>query len=105
SSWDPDLAIASPKPFAAVPWAPGYSIDNQVGGIIPMTIDSETGVVTAQPTQLGIFTIAVKIEEFRNGVKIGEIRRELQLASAICDMDLPSEIFTPDNDTIFDVYA
>ena len=105
NSWAPDPAIASPKPFALVPWAAAYSTDNQVGGDVPMTINSETGLVTAQPTQLGIFTVAVRIEEYRNGVKIGEIRRELQLASAICDMDLPSEIFTPNNATVFDVYA
>ncbi|NEN24172.1 gliding motility-associated C-terminal domain-containing protein [Cryomorpha ignava] len=98
-------AIASAKPFAQVPWAAGFSTDNQVGGAVPMTINPVTGLVTAQPTQLGIFTVAVKVEEYRDGIKIGEIRRELQLASTICAMDMPSEITTPNNDTIFDVYA
>ena len=96
---------ASAKPYTLVPWAAGFSAANQVGGATPMTIDSETGLVTANPTQIGIFTVAVKVEEFRNGVKIGEIRRELQLASTVCAIDLPSEIFTPDNDTVFDVFA
>lgn len=105
SDFEPSPAIASPKPFSLVPWAASYSTDNQVGGDVPMTIDSQTGIVTAQPTQLGIFTVAVKVEEYRNGVKIGEIRRELQLVSTICATDLPSEITTPDSDTIFDVYA
>lgn len=105
NGWAPDPALASAKPFPVVPWSAAYSTANQVGGAIPLTINSETGLVTAQPTQLGIFTVAVKIEEFRNGVKIGEIRREMQLASTICDMDLPSDIITPDNATVFDVYA
>lgn len=104
-SFNPSPAIATPKPFAPVSWATGYSTDNQIGGDIPMTINSETGLITAQPTQIGIFTVAVKVEEYRNGVKIGEIRRELQLASSVCDLDLPSVISAPNNDTIFDVYA
>ncbi len=91
----PNPGVAQPKPFTVIPWADGYAIDNQVGGT--MSIDPATGVVTAQPTMLGFFTIAVKIEEFRNGVKIGEIRRELQMESSVCDVDAPSVIeFDPD---------
>lgn len=105
SAFAPNPAVATAKPFAQVPWANGYNTDDQIGGEVPMSIDSETGLITAQPTQLGIFTVAVKVEEYRNGEKIGEIRRELQLASSVCAIDLPSEISTPENDTVFNVLA
>ncbi len=99
----PNPGVAQPKPFTVIPWADGYTIDNQVGGT--MSIDPATGIVTAQPTMLGFFTIAVKIEEFRNGNKIGEIRRELQMESSVCDIDVPSIItFDPDI-TVYNVLA
>lgn len=101
----PNPIIASPKPYSEVEWAPGYSTDDQVGGNTPMSINPETGLIIAQPDLVGVFTIAVKVEEFRDGVKIGEIRRELQLASSVCAIDVPSVISTPDNDTVFDVLA
>ncbi|MFN2428815.1 MAG: gliding motility-associated C-terminal domain-containing protein [Cryomorphaceae bacterium] len=105
TAFEPNPAIASAKPFPIVDWAPGYATDDQIGGDIPMTIDSETGLIVAQPNLLGVFSIAVKVEEYRDGEKIGEIRRELQLTSSVCDIDLPSVISTPDNDTIFDILA
>jgi len=101
----PDPDVASAKPYSTIPWAAGFSTDDQVGGASPMTINSETGLITAQPNQVGVFTIAVKVEEYRDGILIGTIRRELQLNSTGCQFDLPSVINTPNGDTIFDVLA
>ncbi|HKK39775.1 MAG TPA: gliding motility-associated C-terminal domain-containing protein [Cryomorphaceae bacterium] len=96
---------AGPQPYTTIDWAAGFGTDNQVGGVIPMTIDSETGVITALPEQIGVFTIAVLVEEYREGQLISTIRRELQLTSTGCQFDLPSVINTPNGDTIFDVLA
>ncbi len=97
--------VAQPKPYPVIQWAAGYSTDNQIGGAIPLTINPQTGVITAQPDLLGIFTIAVLVEEYRDGVLIGQIRREIQLESALCDSDLPSEITVETGDTVFNVLA
>ncbi len=105
SAFNPNPLTASAKPYSVISWMAGYSTGNQVGGPVAMTIDPETGVIVAQPGQVGIFTVAVKVEEYRNGVKIGQIRRELQLASTPCTFDEPSVISTPGGDTIFDVLA
>ena len=105
SAFNANPAVASPKPYAEVPWEVGFSTENQIGGAVPMTINPETGLITAQPSLLGIFTVAVEVEEYRDGVKIGTIRRELQLESSVCAIDLPSVISTPNNDTVFDVLA
>lgn len=96
---------AWPRPYSVLNWSPGFSLADPVGGDEPMTINSETGLVTAQPNTIGFYTIAVKVEEFRDGVKIGEVIREVQVAGLVCNIDLPSEIVTPNNDTIFDVFA
>ena len=105
TAFSPDPFTASAKPYSVIDWATGYSTDNQVGGAVPMTINPETGIIVAQPNQVGIFTVAVKVEEYRDGVRIGQIRRELQLASTPCTFDEPSVISTPDGDTVFDVLA
>ncbi|MEM9052753.1 MAG: gliding motility-associated C-terminal domain-containing protein, partial [Bacteroidota bacterium] len=103
--FDPDPIVASPKPWDLVPWEPGYSADNQVGGLIPISIDSETGLITAQPELQGVFTVAVKVDEYRDGILIGTIRRELQLSSTPCDFDFPSVILTPNGETEFDFFV
>jgi gliding motility-associated-like protein len=70
--------------YPTVPWSAGYSLTNIVGGGSPMSINVITGDITAAPGVLGYFTFAVKVEEYRNGVKIGEVRSDIQYASLIC---------------------
>jgi plastocyanin len=84
TAFNPNPPIASSKPYSILSWGNGYSTDNQIGGDVPMTIDEQTGIVTALPTQVGWFTVAMKIEEYRNGELISTVRRELQLSSNIC---------------------
>ena len=40
---------------------------------------SPDGLLTATPMQQGLFVFAVKCEEFRDGKKIGEVRRDFQM--------------------------
>lgn len=90
---NPTLAgPAGPKPYLQASWAPGFSFGNMVGGANPLEIDSQTGIITASPDMIGRYVFAVKIEEYRDGVKIGEVRREIQFVSFICPEDAPSEI-------------
>ena len=62
----------------------GYNLANIVGGTPAMAIDPATGDITASPTIIDYFTFAVRVEEFRNGVKMGEIRRDIQYAGFNC---------------------
>lgn len=43
------------------------------------TIDPVTGQIDWTPNALGNFVASILVEEFRNGVKIGEIRRDYQM--------------------------
>ena len=62
----------------------GYSLSNIIGGTPQMSIDANTGEITASPSIQGFFAFAVRVEEYRNGVKIGEVRRDAQYASLPC---------------------
>jgi hypothetical protein len=44
----------------------------------PFTIDPVTGTISWMATQVGNFNASVLVEEYRNGGKIGEIRRDMQ---------------------------
>ena len=50
-------------------YAPGYNQFNAIGGSPQMSINSVTGEITACPSIFGYFAFAVRVEEFRNGVK------------------------------------
>ena len=40
---------------------------------------SPDGFLTATPSQQGLYVFAVKCDEYRNGEKIGEVRRDFQM--------------------------
>ena len=84
----------------------GFSLSNIVGGTTPMSIDPETGIITASPANAGVYVFAVRIEEFRNGIKMGEVRRDVQYTGLLCDMDTPPIDLTGINDsTLFIPFA
>jgi hypothetical protein len=86
------LPPASPGPYPLIQWRPGYSLSNIIGGSPDLRI-SRDGLLTCTPTITGLFVFAVKAEEFRNGNKIGETRRDFQmLVVPGCQPDQPPQI-------------
>lgn len=73
-------------------WAAGFSLANIVGGAPAMSIDPVSGVISATPNMLGFFAYTVRVEEYRNGTKIGEVRRDVQYASLSCTIAVPPEL-------------
>ena len=76
-----------------------YSLTNMIGGSVPFSIDPVTGEMTANPSIQGFFAFAVRVEEFRNGVKIGEVRRDAQYASLPCTISTPPIISVNNSST------
>ena len=72
------LPPTSPRPYPDVLWRPGYGVNKVIGGNPDLRI-SESGFLTVTPRNQGLYVFAVKCEEFRNGVKIGEVRRDFQM--------------------------
>ena len=72
--------------YPSCPFSFGYSASNMIGGTPNMSIDAFTGVITASPAIQGFFSFAVRVEEYRNGVKLGEVRRDVQYASLPCQV-------------------
>ena len=82
----PDPAICRP-PYAQVQFlaAGGYTVNNPMRGAPQVSINPNTGLISGVPTITGQFVVGICVSEFRNGVKIGEVRRDFQFNVTDCD--------------------
>jgi hypothetical protein len=69
---NPAPSPADPPPYIPVVYASPYSINNMLGGTLPFSIDSRTGIITARPPAAGQFVYGVCVNEYRNGILIGK---------------------------------
>lgn len=102
SSPDPDFIVppALPAPYPRVTFVGGVTEDNMIPGNPPLTIDRRTGILNLSAADPGLYVFAVTVEERRNGVKIGEVRREYQLLVLDCPVaDEPEVVFFPEGST------
>ena len=77
------------SPYPTVTFAGGYDVNNMVRGTPSLNISDE-GFLTVTPNETGLFVFAVKCEEYRDGEKIGEVRRDFQMLVIDCiDRDPP----------------
>ena len=81
-----------PLPYPEVSWLSGYSGSNQIHGNPALSIDPKSGKLTIVPNYKGLFIFAIRCQEFRNGVKIGEVRRDYQLLVLSCPKNEPPTI-------------
>lgn len=101
------VPIPQPKPHFDVTFADGYSADNMVPGTPALAI-SNNGLLTVTPSEAGLFVFSVQVEEYRNGQKIGQVRRDFQLLVVNDCVDTTPPIvsysdpaFDPTTDTLF----
>lgn len=72
------LPPASSGPYPLVTWRDGFN-ENAVTGGTPDLRISPSGFLTVTPKQEGIYVFAVKVDEYRDRIKIGETRRDFQM--------------------------
>ena len=79
-------------PYPEVRWQQGFGLGNIMMGAPDLRI-SKSGFLTVTPTVQGLFVFAVKCEEYRNKIKIGEVRRDFQLlVLELCPRAEPPQI-------------
>ena len=72
-------------PYPTVIWNPPYSTNDMLGGADPLSIDPNTGLLTATPGPLGQFVMGVKVSEYRDGVFLSETKRDFQFNIVPCN--------------------
>ena len=85
----------------AIPYVTGYSFTNPTpdGSInasnIPAVINPQTGEVNFTSFTIGNFVLVTKVESYRNGVKISEVYRDLQIAVVNCGINTAPDVTPP----------
>ncbi len=102
---DPSPDPPWPPPYVEVIFQPPYSLNNPFGGV-PLEIDAKTGILKATPFSEGQFVYGVIVKEFRNGIYLGETRRDFQINIVSCPGYTVASIFSPtiacgNNDAFF----
>jgi gliding motility-associated-like protein len=87
----PILLNASGSTYPTVDWKSGFSASNQIPGRPALSIQRTTGGLTLTANSLGLFVFSVLCEEFRNGEKIGSVRRDFQLLVVDCPTEQPAD--------------
>lgn len=80
----PEPIVASNPPYDIVEWESTFSLNNMLGGNSNFRINANTGEITASPSLIGTYLIGVCVEEYRNGVKLSEVRRDFEYTVSVC---------------------
>lgn len=78
-----------PPPYLSVTYNPGYSSTQPFGSNGTFSINSQTGLLDIKSPQNGLFTVAIAVHEYRNGVYQSTIFRDMQFIFVECDQILP----------------
>lgn len=68
--------------------------------LVPFNMDPITGEITFLPNLLGNFQVSVRVKEYRNGVQIGEITRDMQLI-VVQSLNVPPVLMITSNSAPF----
>jgi gliding motility-associated-like protein len=85
-------------PFDQISWMPPYNLNNVMAGNPILNIDPFTGKLSVRPSKLGQFVFSVSVIEYRNGVKLSEVKRDIQLNVTNCPINFPPTVSLDAND-------
>jgi hypothetical protein len=82
-------------------YLPGYSWNNPLPGImhnpnnVPATLNASTGEIAFTSYNNGAFVTVTKVTAYKQGVKVAEIFRELQVVLLSCGLNTPPYLTPP----------
>lgn len=79
-------------PYPDVSWGSGFSASNSIPGPQPLRVDAQTGQLSVTADQIGLFVFSVQVDEYRQGVRIGRVRRDFQLKVIDCLVNNPPQV-------------
>lgn len=96
SSANPAPNQAPPPSYPLVQWLGGFSAANPLGPGASISIDANTGLLTADPNFTGLFVVGIKVDEIRNGVVINSTIRDFIFKVFACQFS--AQAVVPDQD-------
>lgn len=91
----------TPPPFNYVAWENGFTETTPFGANGPISIDPNTGLLTASPSLIGKFVVGVCVKEYRNGVLISSTKRDFLFTVFNCDISAAAEIVAQEDMSTF----
>jgi gliding motility-associated-like protein len=73
-----------------VNYSGSWNGSNPLPTVSGVTINPNTGAISFTPNQTFVGVLCVKVEEYRNGVKIGEVNRDMQFRVINCSNEPPT---------------
>jgi len=98
---NPQPSPPPPPPYTSIIWQPPYTSTNQIGGNPSMSIDSMTGLLTANPNTIGQFVVGVCVKEYRNGILLSTDVRDFQFNVTECNPLIVADFKTTQQTTSF----
>ncbi len=105
SSVAPQPNPAPAPPYFPVTWANTFTATNPLGTGATINIDPNTGLLTASPLNTGLFVVGIKVEEYRNGVLIGQTIRDFLFKVFNCDISMEAILPTQEELATFTSYC
>lgn len=84
------LLAPATGPNTTVTYIPGYSAQQPLQSNPGVTFNPANGDICMTPTMQEVTVLAVKVEEYRDGLFIGSVVRDIQLRTVTCNNTLPS---------------
>lgn len=94
-----------PPPYTPVSWAGGFSATAPLGTGSSTTINSSTGLLTCTPQLMGLFVVGIRVQEYRNGVLIGQTVRDFLFRVLNCNITLSAILPTQEQLSSFESYC
>lgn len=92
SSLVPAPSPPPPPPFGSIDWETGYDVDYMIDASPVLAIDVSTGLLTGTALLEGRYVVGILVEEWRDGVLLGNHYRDFQFNVELCAPTLTSTI-------------
>jgi len=83
------LVIPKTSPNTTVTYLGNFSSTQPLSTATAMTFNSRRGDICISPTALEVTVLAMVVEEWRNGIMIGSVMRDIQLKTVVCNNTNP----------------
>lgn len=88
----PGNGAVTPPPYPTVPYMPPYSPTMPMSGMPALQINPETGLLTGTPNTIGRFVVTVCAHEWKDGVLVNTLSRDIQLVVTNCSRAVFADI-------------
>lgn len=89
------LQPANP-PYDSVDWLSPFNDTNQLPTADEVYLNAKTGFLKFKPIRLGQYVFGVCVDEYRDSIQLGTVRRDYQFNVLPCDFELKAQFDAPD---------